>query len=154
VLHGEDFSKLIDYLDAELTRLILGQTLTTRGAEQGVGTQALGQVHENLMYQIIKRDAKGLDEVVNEQLLRPWGLWTFGEKFLERALKPTFSVNLMPEHDAMEQATLLSKVRGMIDIPLEEAHARFQIRRPEEGEELIKESMLPLELGGGFGAGA
>lgn len=156
VRHGEDFSRLIDYLDAEMTRLILGQTLTTRGAEQGVGTQALGQVHENLMHEIIKRDAKAQDEVVNEQLLRPWGVWMFGEKFLDRNLRPTYATTLTPEHDAMEQANLLSKARGMIDIPLEEAYARFGIRRPEvdengEQEELVKESMFPMELGGGLG---
>lgn len=152
VRHAEDYQTLIDYLDREMTRMILGQTLSTRGSEEGKGTQALGNVHENLLYEVIKRDAKSLDDVVNEQLLRPWGLWTFGEKFLDRAVRPSFSVNLMPEEDALEQVNFLTKARGLVDISEEEARRRLQIRAPEEGEALIKEAMIPVELTGGGGA--
>lgn len=150
---ADDYQTLIGRFDLEITRLILGQTLTTHGSDEGRGTQALGNVHQNLMYEIIKRDAKGLDDVVNDQLLTPWGLWTFGEKFLDRAVRPTFAINLMPEEDAMGWANLLSKSRGMVDIPERFAREKLQIPAPDKDEALIKESMFPIDLGGGLGGG-
>lgn len=147
---GKDYQVLLDYMDAEMTRKILGQTLSTRGSEQERGTQALGRVHQDLLYELIKRDAQNLNTVINEQLLQPWGLWTFGEAFIDRAFRPQFQINLMPEEDAMEQVKLLKEARGLVDIPRAEAYRRLQIREPEEDEALISKPFVPVELGGGF----
>lgn len=159
IREGKDYQIIVDYLDAEMTRLILGQTLSTRGQEQGKGTQALGNVHQDLLYQTVKRDAQDLEEVINEQLLGPWLRWTFGDISLDRSFRPHWAIDLAPEQDILEQARILKEARGLIDVPRTEAYKRLQIPEPEEGEALVNASVIPVELtglpdegdGGGFG---
>lgn len=145
---GQDFSGLIDYLDAEKTRMILGQTLSTRGSEQGVGTQALGKVHQDLLYEIVSRDAAEVSNVIDEQLLKPWLLWTFGEAALDRAYRPHFAIDMAPEEDVLEQAKILKEARGLVAVTRAEAYRRLQISEPEENEALVNAAFQPIELGG------
>jgi phage gp29-like protein len=145
---GKDYQALLDYLDSEMTRIVLGQTLTTRGSEQQRGTQALGEVHQDLLFEIVKRDSGQLSEVIDEQLLRPWGLWTFGPAFLDRAFRPHFMIDVEPEEDVLGQARILKEARGLVDVPRAEAYRRLQIPEPEEGEALVNEPFTPVELGG------
>ena len=145
---GKDYQIIIDYLDAEMTRLILGQTLSTRGQEQGKGTQALGSVHENMLYQIVKRDAADVSTVIDEQLLRPWLLWTFGEQALDRSFRPHFVIDVEAEKDLLERARALKEARGLVDIPLAYARQQLGVPAPEEGEELVSRPSIPVELTG------
>lgn len=145
---GRDYQGMIDYLDAEITRLILGQTLSTRGQEQGKGTQALGTVHEDLLYQIVKRDAQDLSTVIDEQLLGPWLLWTFGEQALDRSYRPHFVIDVEAEKDLLERARALKEARGLVDIPLAYAREQLGVPAPEEGEELVSQPSIPIELTG------
>ena len=96
---GTDFRELVDYLDAEMTRIVLSQTLTTRGAEQQSGTHALGEIHQDILFELIRQDAGELETVMNEQLLQPWLVWTFGPQALERAVRPWWTLDKMPPRD-------------------------------------------------------
>lgn len=143
---GKDYQQAIDYFDAEMTRIVLGQTLSSRGAEQGAGSRALGDVHLETLFEIIRSDALDLEDVVNEQLLAPWGLWTFGPQFAERAFRPTWRIDKDPPKDLARAADLLTKARAMgMQIAVDEAHERLQLRKAEEGE-----AVLPPPFGGGL----
>jgi phage gp29-like protein len=145
---GKDYQLMTDYFDSEMTRMILGQTLTTRGSEQQRGTQALGEVHQNLLIEFVKRDAGDLSTVIDEQLLTPWLRWTFGDVALDRAFRPYFVIDCEPEEDVLNQAKILQAARGLVDVPLAEAYRRLQIPEPEEGEALVHASVIPVELTG------
>ncbi len=138
--NAEDFRSINDSFSAGVTRKILGQTLTTRGSEQQRGTQALGEVHERLMWEIIRDDAADLEEAVNEQLLKPWLLWQFGPQALDRAVRPWWTIEKEPPKDALAAADLLLKARTLrLEIPEEEARQRLQLRAPEEGEAVLEQ---------------
>jgi phage gp29-like protein len=145
---GNDYRTLLEYQDAEMTRMILGQTLSTRGSEQNVGTQALGTVHQDLMFEIVKSDTNNLSTVIDEQLLKPWLRWTFGDVALDRAFRPHFRIDTSPQEDVLEQARILKEARGLVDVTRGEAYERLGIREPEDGESLVNEPFQPIELGG------
>ncbi len=145
---GNDFYTLLGYMDAEITRMILGQTLSTRGSEQNVGTQALGEVHQDLLFEIVRRDANDLSDVIDGQLLQPWLLWTFGDAALDRAFRPHFRIDTSKEKDVLAEAKLLKEARGLVDVTRAEAYERLGIREPEQGEMLVNEVVQPVELTG------
>jgi phage gp29-like protein len=145
---GNDYRTLLEYQDAEMTRIILGQTLATRGQEGSKGTQALGNVHQDLLLEIVKSDAQNLATVIDEQLLKPWLTWTFGEIALDHAFRPHFVIDTSPENDILEQANILKAARGLVDVTRAEAYKRLQIKEPEQGEALVNAVMTPVDIMG------
>jgi len=147
---ANDFRSLADYMDAEMTRIILGQTLTTRGAEQGRGTQALGSVHENLLFEVIRNDLADLEDVINEQLCLPWLRWTFGEQALDRTVRPYWRTEKDPPKDTSAALDQLAKARNLgARIAERTVYEEGQIEEPEESEDLLPPVALPMDI---FGA--
>jgi len=149
IRQAEDFRQLADYMDAEMTRMILGQTLSSRGAEQGAGSRALGEVHIETLHEYIRSDAGDLETAINEQLCAPWLLWTFGPQALDRALRPWWTIDKQPPRDAAKAADLLSKARALsLEIPESYAREKLEIPAPEEGEAVLAPPFMPIELTG------
>lgn len=145
---GKDYLDYIVLLEARIKRRILGQTLTTSGAEAGSGSRALGDVHKETENEIIRSDALGLETAIN-QLLGWWGRWTFGPQFLERAFHPTWRIEKEPPRDASRQTDILIKAHSLgVPIPVSEFYEKTQIRRPEDGEAVLPPPVDP------FGSGA
>ena len=148
---GKDYLDYIALLEARIKRRILGQTLTTSGAESGAGSRALGDVHKETENEIIRSDALLLEEGIN-QLLGWWGHWTFGPQFLERAFRPWWSIEKEAPKDASRQVDILTKAHSLgAPIPVAEVYEKSQIRRPEEGEAVLPPSVDPF--GGGASVG-
>ena len=144
---GDDYDRLFQYFDAEMTRIVLGQTLTTRGSEQQRGTQALGNVHEQLLLEVIRSDAADLEETINEQLCAPWLTWTFGPQALERAVRPWWTIEKDPPEDVSESLRQLAQARNLgLKIAQSEAYELSQLRTPEEGEPVLEPPAAPNEL--------
>ncbi len=149
---GKDYQTMIDYFDAEMTRIILGQTLATRGSEQQHGTLSLGKVHLETLVEYIRGDAEDLEFVINEQLLAPWGLFTFGPQFLERALRPWWTIDKEPPKDLARAADLLIKARSLsLEIPRVHAHEKLQIPTPEKSEPILPPPADPFGSGASVG---
>ncbi len=148
---GRDYQGLIDYFDAEMTRMILGQTLATRGAEQQRGTQALGKVHESLLFEYIRHDLLDLEDIMNEQLAAPWLLWTFGAQALDPAFRPRWTTDSDAPKDVNAALDQLAKARAMgAAVPALEVYERGQIRQPEGDEPVLpppalSAAILPIE---------
>lgn len=144
---GNDYRSAIEYFDSENTRIMLSQTLTSRGSENARGSQALGRVHLEILWQIIKADAHDLEDVINDQLLSPWLLWTFGERGLERDVRPTWTIEKEPPSDLEEVALLLKDARSLgLEIPSAFAREKLGIPVPEEGEEILASPTVPGDL--------
>jgi phage gp29-like protein len=65
----ETYLELIEFCNREMSKALLGQTLTTQS--DGKGSYALGQVHENVRADIIRSDARALAALLNATLI-PW----------------------------------------------------------------------------------
>lgn len=64
------YQKLAEYLDAQVTKAILGQTLTSDVSSRG-GSRALGDVHDRVRRDIMRSDARQLASTLNRALVRP-----------------------------------------------------------------------------------
>jgi phage gp29-like protein len=66
---GETFRALADWCNDEISKVVLGQTLTTSEGRRS-GSLALGTVHERVRRDYLAADARALGEMLTEQLSR------------------------------------------------------------------------------------
>jgi len=65
---GSSYRELIEFCNREMSKALLGQTLTTE--TEGRGSYALGRVHQAVRADIVRQDAQALMALVNTQLVR------------------------------------------------------------------------------------
>lgn len=130
--HGD----LLARLAAEISKAALGQTLTT---EQGaVGSQALGNVHNDVRKDHLEFDAQHLGSVITRDLVRPLIELNFGPGSPIPIFR--FVTEDAADFAAFAQALyVLAKKVGM-KIPAAWAHDQLGIPKPEEGDELLGQS--------------
>ena len=119
---GSQHKELFDTMGAEVSKAVLGQTLTT---EQGrVGSQALGNVHERIRRDIILSDSEYLAEIVTEQFIAPLVRLNFGEN----APVPRFWFVTDVLADMGSMAAGLEKLVGMgLEVPQEWVRTKLGI---------------------------
>lgn len=65
----DSYERLARYMDEDIAKVVLGETLTTSAGE--AGSRALGQVHNEVRLEITKSDADRLSDALNASLV-PW----------------------------------------------------------------------------------
>jgi len=65
------YKDLLAYLDAQVSKAVLGQTLTTDAGQGGSGSYALGQVHDAVRHDIERADARQLAATLTRDIARP-----------------------------------------------------------------------------------
>ena len=64
------WEKLLAYLDAQVSKLVIGQTLTADSGRGGSGSYALGKVHNEVRIDILRADAKAVCAALNRDLVK------------------------------------------------------------------------------------
>ncbi len=73
------YEALANFCDAQMSKAILGQTLTSEaGGSKGQGSKALGKVHNEVRLDLVRHDAKALAKTLTQQLLVPLVGFNFG----------------------------------------------------------------------------
>ena len=129
---GSSHKELVDdYCNAEISRAIVGQTLTGRGSDGG-GSRALGEVHERVEGIKIENDAKALMAVVNRRIVRPLVMYNFGPN----AVMPTWMLEYEQSEDLNAMAERYGKLRQTVGLPLSKKHLYETFQTPEpEGDD-------------------
>ncbi len=73
---GGPYKDLVDTMNKEISKAVLGQTLTTEAGHSG--SLAAGLVHDGVRKDIIRADARSLARTINRDLLRPMTALNFG----------------------------------------------------------------------------
>jgi phage gp29-like protein len=127
------YQVMVDLCNREMSKAVLGQTLTT-DTSGATGTYSAGKVHEEVRRDILEADAEALAETIREQLLRPLMGFNFG---WDRPV-PGFSFNLAEDEDLK---ALSETYKNLVEMgyPISMAHVseRFGIPLPEGQEEVI-----------------
>lgn len=76
---GELFLSLCTFLDAQVTKAVLGQTLTS-DVGSGGGSRALGDVHNDVRGDIQQADAEQAEDTFNAYVIRPYVDLNHGEQ--------------------------------------------------------------------------
>ena len=135
------YEKLAEYLDRQISKLVLGQTGTTDTGTR-VGT---ANAHEHVRDDIERSDAAQLATTLNRDLIRPLVLFNRGERqrYPELAIRRPGQedvstlvdnvVKLAPYGFTVETSVMRDKL-GLPD-PEEEAELLMASRAPEPGQE-------------------
>ena len=127
---GDPHKKLLDWTEKEISKAILGSTLTSNN--HNVGSYALGNVHNQVRLDILASDVKFIESTINNQIIRPLTQLNFGID----APVPYISFNV-PKQDEKELMlniiTELSKI-GMTEIPVWWIREALNIPSPQEGD--------------------
>lgn len=132
-----DHSGLFDTMGREMSKAVLGQTLTTEGGK--VGSQALGNVHNDVRKDVLESDAEWLAEVINEQLIAPLILLNYGPK----AAVPRFRFITTEAADIETYANAIEKLAKVLRIPAEWVRDKLGIPEPKDGDELVQDWVTP-----------
>ncbi len=138
------FLALADQLcNNEIARVILGQTLTQRGAEGG-GSRALGEIHQEVRFEKIAADARDLMSVVNDQLLR----WLFLFNFGPDVPRPRWTIALDPPEDLRARIEIDERLARLgVPIPLTHAQRTYSIPAAAPDEAVLSNPSTPLGAG-------
>jgi len=139
-----DYLAQIERLDSYITRQILGQTLTTAGAEQGAGSRALGEVHERVRFDKVVADAERLERVLNDQLIHWLLLFNYGPG----VPLPKYEIDKSEPVDLRERIGIDRQLVELgVEVPLSYAKKTYSIPEPQPGEELLQKPIAPQDFG-------
>ncbi len=68
---AEVYERFCEYLDRQVSKAVLGQTLTTETPREGGGSRAAAQVHDAVRRDIMEADARRLGATLTRDLARP-----------------------------------------------------------------------------------
>jgi phage gp29-like protein len=128
---AEVYKLLADYCDSQISKAVLGQTLTS---DTGGGSLAQGKVHNEVRHDLTLSDCKALASTVKRDIIKPLVFFNFGET--RRIPKIVFDCK--EEEDLNQLADVYTKLREL-GLPIAEAHLykKFGIPIPDDGEKLL-----------------
>lgn len=133
---GQGFEALINWCERSVSKAILGGTLTSQ-ADGKTSTNALGNVHDDIRYQIRDHDARQLADTLSEQLIGA---------ILQVNRLPYTAVlrfDTQEPEDLTLYADALPKLAA-IGLRIPEAWARDKLKIPEpEGNEPVLSAQTP-----------
>lgn len=128
------YERLAQYMDAQISKLVLGQTLTTETGQSGGGSFALGKVHNEVRYDILHSDCRQLTATLNRDLVRPLIDLNFGPQ----ALYPEMVIRFDEPEDLAALTLNLEKLVPLkFPVPVKWALDKFGVPEARDGEALL-----------------
>lgn len=124
------FSAKAEYLDRQVSKGVLGQTMTTDdGASLSQAT-----IHENVRHDIARADARQTEITVNRDLIRPFVDLNFGP----RDRYPRLVIPVVEAEDVKSLVEAVDKLVPLgLKISMSEVRERIGFDEPEDGDELL-----------------
>lgn len=125
------FEGLARFLDEQMSKMILGQTMTV---ENG-GSLAQAKVHNQVRLDLLKADARQLAVTLNRHLIAPFVQVNFGDG--ARAPWVTFPI-AEPEDIAVLSTALGTLVPLGLKVSQEQVRDKLGLRAPDQGEDVLE----------------
>jgi phage gp29-like protein len=126
---------LLEYLDRQVSKLVLGQTLTADTGESGGGSYALGGVHNEVRMDILADDALRFSETINRDLIRP----LVDLNFAGVTGYPRYALRVEEAEDMTALIGIVEKAVGMGQpISMKWFSEKFGIPLAQAGEEILE----------------
>lgn len=129
------FAELIEYIDRQMSKAVLGQTLTSEIGSSG--SYAAAQVHNQVRQDLVEADCKALAETLRVYLIRPLVLFNFGDEYLRRL--PWVKFHYEQPEDLKPVAEVYATLIGRVGLPVSAEHVyeRFGIPKPAPGDTIL-----------------
>lgn len=128
---AELFARLAEWLDRQVSKAVLGQTMTTDDGS----SQSQATVHNDVRLDILKADAKQLAATINRDLVRVFVDYNFGPQ--ENYPSAAFQVTEPEDLKALADALTPFIDRGL-QVEQSAILERFGLSAPAEGAQLLK----------------
>lgn len=126
------YARLIDYLDAQVSKCVLGQTLTTDSGTTGGLAQA--RVHEEVRSDLIRFDSMALSCTLRWQLAEPVVRLNLGDA----AKVPLVSLHVDDQEDLSALHTqVVGLAQAGLAVPVRWVRDKWGIPEPESGEDVL-----------------
>lgn len=134
---AELYERLVSYLDNQVSKAVLGQTLTSDSGHKGGGgggSLAMARVHDEVRHDILRSDARQVSATLNRDLVRPLVDLNLGP----RPRYPRVVLQVQEADDLAALADALSKLVPVgIQAPAGWARDKFGIPDPQDGEPVL-----------------
>lgn len=130
------FSAKAEYLDKQVSKGVLGQTMSTDdGASLSQAT-----VHENVRHDIARADARQTAVTANRDLIRPYVDLNYGP----RDKYPVLVIPVVEGEDVKALAEVISRLVPLgLEIDMAEVRERVGFEEPKEGARLLRPAAAP-----------
>lgn len=135
------YEKLARYCDEQISKAILGQTLTS---DSGGGSYAQSKTHNEVRHDLTVADCKALASTLRRDLIRPLVIFNFGEDKRIPYLRFDCEESGDLEQTANILGTLIKEVG--LKVPTSYIYKKFSIPKPEGGEEIATPAAPQLGL--------
>jgi len=140
------YESLCTFMNAEISKVLLGQTLTTEMSQKG-GSYAASKTHNDVREDYVKADADSLCECQNNSLIK----WIVDYNFPAVTQYPKVWIRTEPEADLLTQAQrdkiLAVDIKGL-KIPTRYFYETYAIPEPEGDEDCIEGKDAPAPVMG------
>ena len=136
--NSEAYQKMATWIDKQISKLVLGQTMTTDDGS----SRAQGEVHEEVRQDIAAADALAVADTLNAMLVVPYVNFNFGEqeRYPEIVLYKPDEQNIEQVVDAIEKLA----PHGLT-VKADEIRSMLGLSKPEDDDETIGGG-TPLQL--------
>ncbi|WP_145538207.1 DUF935 domain-containing protein [Yersinia alsatica] len=133
---ADPFLSMMSWAELSMSKAILGGTLTSQ-ADGASSTNALGNVHNEVRFEVRSSDATQLSATLTRDLLFP--LYVFNcQSYNNQRRHPRFEFDLSEPEDVTAYATALPGLVGMgMKIPVQWAHDKLQIPIAAKDEDCL-----------------
>ncbi len=130
------FRELADWWDSQVSKFVLGQTLTADAGKTGSLAQA--QVHERVALKVTRWDARSMSSKIRTDVATPWVRYNYGPK----APVPKARFDVEPPEDlvAFSEAITPLVVAGL-RVSAQEVRCKFGLSEPTKDEELVSSGL-------------
>ena len=130
----ETYQAFCEYIDSQIAKAILGQTLTS--GEGRHGTQALGTIHAEVRQDILEADSRALQTTINGQLIR----WLVDFNFSGVGEYPHLAIHAEEPEDLQALAERDERLVRLIGLPVAAGYFydRYRIPPPAVGEAPVR----------------
>lgn len=132
------FKLLADFCNAEMSKAVLGQTMTTEQGDKGA--RSLGEIHREVEADLQRDDCEQTSKVIRRDIIRPLVGFNFGWD----VPLPWFKLKYEDPGDLSGEAKRYKiHLDSGIEISADHYYEKFQIPKPEKNDVLVK----PLSTG-------
>ena len=130
------FGELIDYVDKQISKLVLGQTMTSDDGS----SMAQAKIHNEVRLDILKADGKQLAETINRDLIIPFVTMNFGPQDVYPRV--AYAVAEPEDIKSLTEAVQILVPLGL-KVSQREMRERVGLSEPDDDEELLTPPAQP-----------
>lgn len=128
------FDSMIGLMEQSMSKAVLGGTLTSGEGQHG--TQALGNVHNELRHDLKRSDARQLASTLTRQLVYP--ILAVNKGLSDMARCPRLVFDTQEPEDLQLYSDAMPKLVGVgMQVPVSWAHGKLKIPLPAKGEAVL-----------------